>query len=414
MQDHTSASALPVEYTPGSWVAMVSGGVALLAELDPASPIARYCWDALDHGAGADGVLGVILREGLRSVPSFAIAAREAVGFRILVSGKARAEATVPDQPQPVLLSAAESPTWQERRLERSDGIRLIAAELGSDISGALPLVAGAVLAASLTMGAVAVGSARAEAGSAADVVADSTLQLPPVAPVAASGEATQVWQTLDVPAELPPPGQDGARLIDSLPWQLPQPAPPAPVQPVRQEPVPHYVAPQPPFAAPEANVPAQAEPPTVLATACPQRHLGPPHASVCRICGAPVPQQEPFRVPRPPLGVLRLSSGDMVPLDRDVVLGRAPAVEADTDPQTRPHLVQLASPGNDISRTHVRINLEGWHVQVVDLGSTNGTIVTLPGQQPVRLRSHDPFTIVAGTDVNIADEVHVRFEVSG
>jgi pSer/pThr/pTyr-binding forkhead associated (FHA) protein len=108
----------------------------------------------------------------------------------------------------------------------------------------------------------------------------------------------------------------------------------------------------------------------------------------------------------------MNLSSGDRVPLDRDIVLGRAPSV-TDSQPSLRPHVVQLAGAGDDISRTHLRITLEGWHVQAVDLGSTNGTIVTLPGQQPVRLRPHDPFTIVPGTLVSLADEVTLRYEVT-
>ena len=58
-----------------------------------------------------------------------------------------------------------------------------------------------------------------------------------------------------------------------------------------------------------------------------------------------------------------------------------------------------MPSPNNDISRSHVRFGIDGWLVQVTDLGSTNGTLVTVPGQQPVRLRPHDPFTILAGHD---------------
>ena len=110
-------------------------------------------------------------------------------------------------------------------------------------------------------------------------------------------------------------------------------------------------------------------------------------------------------------LGVLNISTGAMVPLDRDVVLGRAPSAN-DVEPQTRPHLVQLASPDNDISRNHVRVSLEGWHVLVTDLGSTNGTVVTLPASRRCACAPHDAFTIVPGTIVNLADEVNVRFEV--
>jgi hypothetical protein len=148
-----------------------------------------------------------------------------------------------------------------------------------------------------------------------------------------------------------------------------------------------------------------------VLAVSCPNGHLGPPYSGECRVCGTPIPPQEPFDVTRPTLGILNMSTGDMVPLDRDVVLGRSPSSD-EADPQQRPHLVQLASPGNDVSRNHVRVSLEGWHVLVTDLDSTNGTVVTMPNQNPVRLRPHDAFRIVPGALINIADEVNVRYEV--
>jgi hypothetical protein len=65
------------------------------------------------------------------------------------------------------------------------------------------------------------------------------------------------------------------------------------------------------------------------------------------------------------------------------VLLGRAPKVNAELSAAERPHLVRVTSPQNDISRNHVEIVLEGWHVLIRDLGSTNGTTVALPGQHP-------------------------------
>ena len=217
-------------------------------------------------------------------------------------------------------------------------------------------------------------------------------------------------------------------------PWAAP-PAPPAPAwqpppapsTPPAPSAPPAYAAPPAPPAnpwapggapgpsTPSGPVPVVSEDasgPVVQAFTCPRGHLNPPYAGTCRLCGEAIAPQEGFTVPRPPLGVLKLSTGDTVPLDRDVVLGRAP-FHADENAASRPHLVQLASPGNDISRSHVRVNLENWFVQVTDLGSTNGTVVTLPDQAPVRLRPHDPFTIVPGTTVNIADEVTLRFDIS-
>jgi hypothetical protein len=152
---------------------------------------------------------------------------------------------------------------------------------------------------------------------------------------------------------------------------------------------------------------------PTVQAVRCPNRHLSPAHAIGCRVCGAPVASQATVVVPRPVLGVLRLSTGDLIRLDRGVVMGRAPAPADDTDPD-RPHVLKLASPGDDISRTHLEVRLEDWHVLVVDLGSTNGTVVHAPGQQPERLRANDPQAIEPGTVVNLSDEIAFTFEVTG
>jgi hypothetical protein len=131
-----------------------------------------------------------------------------------------------------------------------------------------------------------------------------------------------------------------------------------------------------------------------------------------CRVCGFPLMGQAPITVPRPMLGVLRLSTGDVVPLDRSVIMGRNPRVE-DAAEADRPHIVRLPSPGHDISRTHVEIRLDGWHVLLTDLNSVNGTIVTPPWQEPQRLRPNESVPIEPGTVVSLADEVTFRYEVT-
>lgn len=144
----------------------------------------------------------------------------------------------------------------------------------------------------------------------------------------------------------------------------------------------------------------------------CPAGHPNPPHLSSCRLCQQHIPPQQPVHVPRPPLGVLRLSTGDVVTLDRGVVLGRSPQLRPDLPPGSRPHVLRLPSPQNDISRTHAEVVLEGWHVMVRDLGSTNGTTVTLPGYEPARLRPTDQPVLEPGTVVTLADEITMTFEV--
>jgi hypothetical protein len=157
----------------------------------------------------------------------------------------------------------------------------------------------------------------------------------------------------------------------------------------------------------------AQAESgPLVAAVLCPAGHPSPPHAGTCRSCGREIPVQPPFQTARPPLGVLRLATGDVVTLDRGVLLGRSPKVNAGVPAAERPHLVRVPSPENDISRNHLEVVLEGWHVLVRDLGSTNGTTVALPGQVPVRLRPGDQQVIEPGTILTMADEVSLTYEV--
>jgi hypothetical protein len=259
-----------------------------------------------------------------------------------------------------------------------------------------------------------------------------------PPAPVATSTPPAQsIPQPVPAPTAAPspqPPAPPVAAQPTTVQPATPQPATPQPTTPQPTTPQPTTPQPttvQPPVAPPaptaaevdddaEATVDrsallAAAQPesgPLVLAVLCPAGHPSPPHAASCRTCGREIPPQQPFQTPRPPLGVLRLASGDVVSLDRGVLLGRSPKVNADLPVADRPHLVRVTSPENDISRNHVEVVLDGWHVLVRDLGSTNGTTVALPGQVPVRLRPGDQQVIEPGTIVTLADEVSVTFEV--
>ena len=152
---------------------------------------------------------------------------------------------------------------------------------------------------------------------------------------------------------------------------------------------------------------------PVVPALICPAGHLNPPSETTCRRCGAALPH-DPALVPRPVLGALRLSLGDVIALDRDVVMGRNPRTDfAGHDGEERPHVVKLPSADGDISRTHLRVTLDGWHVMVTDLNSTNGTLVTLPGRDAEQLRPGEPVPIRPGTVVTLAEGIDFRYEVT-
>jgi len=118
--------------------------------------------------------------------------------------------------------------------------------------------------------------------------------------------------------------------------------------------------------------------------------------------------------VSRPPLGVLRLSLGDVITLDRGVIMGRNPRADyPEGSPEERPHVVKLPSGDGDISRTHLKVSLDGWHVLVTDLNSTNGTLVTLPGQETKQLRPGEPMPIQPGTVVFLAEGIEFRYELA-
>ena len=152
---------------------------------------------------------------------------------------------------------------------------------------------------------------------------------------------------------------------------------------------------------------------PTVAAVRCLAGHLNPPQAKRCRVCPQTVPAQQETQVPRPVLGVLRLSTGEDIPLDRDVLLGRQPKPPSqNTDKQ---HVLRLPSPGKDISRNHLQIRLLGWRVVATDLGSTNGTTIRPPDGSPAEaLPPGGTRVIEPGAEVTLAGVVSFIYEATG
>ncbi len=147
----------------------------------------------------------------------------------------------------------------------------------------------------------------------------------------------------------------------------------------------------------------------TVLAVSCPQGHLTSPSLPSCRVCHQRVAPQEPRRVTRPPLGGLRLPTGEVVPLDRGVVLGRKPAPLEDS--RDWPHLVHLPSDHTFVSRMHLHIELDGWQVLARDLDSRGGTMLTMPGRDPARMRAGESYVLEPGSALDLAEVYEVRFE---
>ncbi|MDR0960799.1 MAG: FHA domain-containing protein [Propionibacteriaceae bacterium] len=151
---------------------------------------------------------------------------------------------------------------------------------------------------------------------------------------------------------------------------------------------------------------------PTVLARVCAQ--CGTPNStrrSACSSCGAPL-TGEATPVPRPILGVIEvtvtsLGTTERYPLDRPVVLGRKPR-STRFSVNDVPRLIAVNGPRQDISRSHLRIDLEDWSVIASDLGSTNGTVLRRPGQPDRRLQAPEQVVAQAGDVYDLGDGVTV------
>jgi hypothetical protein len=148
---------------------------------------------------------------------------------------------------------------------------------------------------------------------------------------------------------------------------------------------------------------------PLVLARVCPGGHANPPTSGQCVTCGAQLPDVA-IQVPRPRLGRLRLSTGELIDLEQSLVIGRQPSVSR-VQGGIMPRLVQVASPGGDRSRSHVEVRLEGWHVMLCDLKATNGTVLVREGQPPRRLAQNEMAIVLDGDIAELGDDVSLRFE---
>ncbi|ACQ80012.1 FHA domain containing protein [Beutenbergia cavernae DSM 12333] len=185
----------------------------------------------------------------------------------------------------------------------------------------------------------------------------------------------------------LPKAAAPGA-MIDSVP-AAPAPVPGAPPLPT---------PPPKPSDAPAAAAGGDHDGQTLLAEELPERQGG-------GVGPAPEPESA-----APPAYVLSFAHGARVDLDRPVLVGRAPESPRFDGP-TPPRLVPVPSPEQDISRTHAEIRVEGGYVIVTDLRSTNGTVVTRPGQPAQRLHPGEGVPIPVGTEVDLGDGAIITLE---
>lgn len=105
----------------------------------------------------------------------------------------------------------------------------------------------------------------------------------------------------------------------------------------------------------------------------------------------------------------VRLSTGKVVELDRPLVLGRSPRAHGNTSADL-PQLVVIDNPF--VSGTHLMVAIEDDVVLVTDM-STNGTLITLPGSDPVRLDKGRPSAVTDGCVLTLADDITLTISIT-
>ncbi|WP_210439898.1 FHA domain-containing protein [Nocardioides xinjiangensis] len=112
------------------------------------------------------------------------------------------------------------------------------------------------------------------------------------------------------------------------------------------------------------------------------------------------------------PVASLVFSTGDVVAVDRTVLVGRAPEARRFAS-QDQPHVVTVPSPHQEISSTHLEIRpgagADHGSAIATDLGSTNGTVLAQPGLDAEELRPGIAVSLIPGAVLDLGDGVTIQ-----
>ncbi|KQO99554.1 FHA domain-containing protein [Leifsonia sp. Leaf264] len=133
------------------------------------------------------------------------------------------------------------------------------------------------------------------------------------------------------------------------------------------------------------------------------QRELEPRSEPESRPEPQPAPEPE-WQPPAPSRYGLRIGNGELRELDAVYLIGRRPRLGRVPAVGERVHLVDVPSPGREVSATHLEVRQQGDAVVVTDQRSTNGTVVVPPHADRIRLRPGQSIVVAPGTMVHIGD----------
>ncbi|PFG34275.1 FHA domain-containing protein [Sanguibacter antarcticus] len=412
-------------YVAGDWFAVITdGAVALLPGTVLDEKVAEV-WEALRESPDLTHGLTVLARGGLVGLPPFALVSVVEGHVRGFLRGNVRL--LVADASGTTGYTATHVATWAEINVPDAGALTVaVPADLaprGRQVR--MPALAAVVRASSVevTLRSAAAAPSLLAAppepgatGNATTTARDGIDRGPAPRPSHRAGSSDEWSSGVAIPSNGPVP----RRALEPYPAPAPAETTVAPrtrTPAPETAPAPAISAPTTTISTPTAAVPVvprqpdeeddDSEASTVLSSSLVEIRKQMPGWQQDFVPG-------PFSVPPvPKVHKIRMASGLVVPLDRAVLIGRAPVVSR-VAARDLPRLVTVASPNQDISRTHAQVRADGDDVLVTDLNSTNGMLMTDPGQPARRLRSGEPTPLLPGALVDLGDGVTFVLESDG
>lgn len=442
----------------GEWFAVTGPQVTALLSAADRSRVASV-WDAVDSGADFDAALDALLVGGFRSLAACALVGHGSE-TRVLVRGDVRV--TLTNGQQEMVITGQPGGLFVDQRAEGVTGLRFEVP--GGAASCDAPLPEGIVRVSAIAMGEYAEpvaeddspapspapepapepqASVETEAHPEADEQApgdESAAGEAPAPDAAADSQVESLPETGPAPESESEAGAESEPAPDAEPEAIAGSEPPPEATP---EPEPEASAqpePEPPVAAPTETPepPSSGEPgsadlvgdhPSVPAEPVdpPQDQSSAPayqpedHDGATYVESAPPEPPEPVGVTpgrelppavvAKPVAKLVFSTGEVVDVDRTILVGRAPNPGrfASSD---KPQLVTVTSPNHEISSTHLEIRpgagADHGSAVVTDLGSTNGTVLVQPGLPPEDLQAGIAVSLIPGAILDLGDGVTI------
>lgn len=355
-------------YRPGQWYLIVLPGALVALPPEVSDDIVAQLWERLREQATLTTVVDVLTAQAggaFASLPSFVAAVAEGADIRIALRGEVSAQvSTVTGTHE---FSGAEVTTWSERFVVGASRVDITVG--AAEGAAALPVLSGVVRAATVS----------AELGSdEAEPIATPVVDAEPEA-------APTVEDATMAPTEvtLAPSTEDFDQLWGATVHSAPAVPPAASPTPV-------------------AGLQGDHDGATIAASELRALRQQAPLANDAPTAVLPVAPGATGRV--------RVSTGQVVTLDRTVIIGRRPR-STRASGANLPHLIAVESPQQDISRSHLEIRPEGDTVVVIDLHTTNGSTLLRPGADPMRLHPGEQTLVLSGDVVDLGDGVTVAFE---